>query len=171
MKIDTLEKLYHDQLASLHHGDEQLLEFLSQVLAAVSHSELRDKIRGLVPRTREQAGRIEHILPGNPITVQGSDSPGMRGLIEEAHMFLERASEPAIIDAGILSILQRIFHYSMSRYGAVRTYASMLNKEDDAQDLQRSLDEQKEANEELTHLALEVINTDALGSDSRRKAS
>jgi ferritin-like metal-binding protein YciE len=167
MKIDTLEKLYQDQLAALHNGDELLLEFLSRVLSTISHSELRDHIRGLVPQVRAQAGRIEHILPENPITQQGKDSPGMRGLIQEGHTFLERASDADIIDAGILSLLQRIFHYSMSAYGAVRTYASMLNKEGDVEELQRSLDEQKEADERLTRLALEVINADALSASSR----
>jgi len=167
MKIDTLEKLYHDQMSMLRHGDERLLEFLSKVLSVVSHAELRDQIRALIPQVREQTGRIEQILPENPVTKQADSSPAMEGLINEGHLFLERASETNIIDAGVLSLLQRIMHYSLSTYGAVRTYASLLGKEEHAEELQRSLDEQKEANEQLTRLALNGINTDALNTRSR----
>jgi ferritin-like metal-binding protein YciE len=166
MKIDTLEKLYHDQIAGLHHGDEQLLKFLSRMLTTILHAELRDQIRALVPQIRAQAGRIEHIMPRNPITEQGHDSPGMRGLLDEAHVFLERASDASVIDAGMLSLLQRIIHYSISSYGAVRTYASMLNLENDAQELQRSLDELKDADRRLTEVAMDGINSDALNSGS-----
>lgn len=167
MKIDSLEKLYQDQLAGLRYGDEMLLEFLSKILGAISHAELRDHVRELIPQIRRQAGRIEEILPRNPVTEQRETSPAMNGLLEEGHVFLERASEASVIDAGLLSLLQRIFHYSMSSYGAVRTYASMLGEEEHARALQRSLDEQKDADERLTQLALEAVNSDALNAGSR----
>lgn len=162
MKIDSLEKLYQDQLAGLRCGDEQLLEFLSKVLSVVSHSELRDEIRILVPQVRHQAGRIEEILPRNPVTEQHTTSSAMRGLLEEGHLFLERASEANVIDAGLLSLLQRISHYWMSSYGAVRTYALLLGEKEAARILQKSLDEQKAVDDRLTELARVLINNDAL---------
>lgn len=167
MKIDTLEKLYHDQMASLRQGQEQLLEFLPQVLGVITHHDLRNGVRDLIPHVREQVGRIEHVLPDDPVTQQGNSSPGMKGLIDECHIFLERASDPDVIDAGLVSLFQRILHYTMASHASLRTFATLLGKEEEAQAFQRSLDEQSETEQSLLRLALDVVNIDALSASSR----
>lgn len=167
MKVDTLEKLYEDQISCMRNGQEQFLELLPKLLKVTTHSELRNSIRDLIPHVREQIGRMERILPDNAITQQANDSPGMRGLIAETHAFLERASDPDVIDAGLVTLFQRILHYSMAGYAAVGAFATLLGREEQAQSLQRSLDEQAGAEEGLSRVALEGVNVDALSAGAR----
>lgn len=167
MKIDTMEKLYQDQLALIRHGQEQLLELLPQLLGVVTHFELRNNIRDLIPHVREQAGRIEHVMPDNAVTQQVEGSSGMRGLIEDCHAFLERASDPDVIDAGLVAQFQRILHYTMAGHASLRTFAALLGRDEEAQSFQRSLDEQAETEQNLVRLALEVVNIDALSASAR----
>jgi ferritin-like metal-binding protein YciE len=167
VKLDTLAKLQQDQMAALHHGEEQFLDFVPQLVGVATHFDLRSWIRDIMPHTRERIGRIEQVMPANPITEQGKDAPGMRGLIEEGHVFLERASDPDVIDAGLVILFQRILQDLMSRYTALRTFAVLLGQPDEAAVFQRSLDELARAGEVLVHMALETINIDALSASSR----
>lgn len=167
MKIDTLEKLYHDQMSSLRTGQEQFLEMLTKLVTVTTHADLRDGIRAMVPLIRQQVGRIEQILPDNPIVQQGKDSAGMGGIIAEGHAFLERASDPDIIDAGLVSLFQRVLHYSMAGYASLRTFAALLGREEEAQALERSLDELAETEKSLVRIALDAVNVDALSASAR----
>lgn len=167
MKIDTMEKLYQDQMASLRTGLEELLELFPPLLGVVTHFHLRNSIRDLIPHVREQIGRIEHVMPDNAITQQGSESPGMKGLIAECHTFLERASDPDVIDAGLVALFQRILHYTMASHASLRNFAALLGRDEEAQAFQRSLDEQAETEQALIRLALEAVNIDALSASAR----
>lgn len=167
MKLDTMEKLYQDQMASLRQAQEQLLELFPRLLRVITHTELRNSIRDLIPHVREQVGRIEHVMPDTIVTQQASDSPGMRGLIDECHAFLERASDPDVIDAGLVVFCQRILHYTMAGHASLRTFAALLGKDEEAQIFQRSVDEQAETEQSLVRLALDVVNVDALSASTR----
>lgn len=167
MKIDSLEKLYHDQLASLRHGDERFLDLLPKLVGVATHFELRNWIRESLPHVRERIGRVDQILPDNAIARQGRDSPGVEGLIAEGHVFLERASDPDVIDAGLVLLFQRILSDRMTRCAALRTFALLLGRDGEAEALQRSLDEQAAAEKALTQLALDAVNLDALSSGAR----
>jgi ferritin-like metal-binding protein YciE len=167
VKIDSLAKLQQDQMAALHHGEEQFLDFLPQLVGVATHFDLRNWIRDALPHTRERIGRIELVMPTNPITQQGKDAPGMRGLIEEGHVFLERASDPDVIDAGMVILFQRLLHDLTARYTALRTFAILLGQPDEAAAFQRSLDELGQAEEQLVRIALEAVNIDALSASAR----
>src|SRR5690606_35289227 len=130
MKVDTLEKLYHDQMAGLQRGGEDLLALLPDLVGVVMHFDLRNSIRDFIPRLREQIGRIEHVIPYNAVTRQVRVSPGIQGLIDECHSFLERASDPDVIDAGLVVFLQKVLHVWMVGHAALGAYAMMLGKED-----------------------------------------
>lgn len=167
MKIDSLEKLYHDQMAAALRGEEELVEFIPKLVGVATHYDLRNWIRDLLPHTRERIGRLEHIMPLTPITQQGKDAPGMKGLIAEGHLFLERSSDADIIDAGLVVIFQRILHDLMARYAALRTFAALLGKEEDAASAQRSLDELAEGEENVIQIAMDAVNIDALSAGAR----
>ena len=55
----------------------------------------------------------------------------------------------------------------MAGYGCARTYARLLGLEDDAQILQRTLDEEGKTDHLLTSLAERVVNVDALTGSAK----
>lgn len=167
MKVDTLEKLYEDQMSSMRNGEEQLLELLTKLLGVASHHDLRNSFREIIPHVREHISRIESFMPDDGVTQQANDSPAMRGLIGEMHAFLERASDPDVIDAGLVSRFQQILHYSMAGYGSLRTFAILLGREEEARAFQRSIDEQVEAEDNFSQIALDAVNNDALSASTR----
>lgn len=170
MKVDTFEKLYRDQLATVRKGGEELLDLLPQLLSVITHQELRNEVRDLMPSVREQIGRIEQVMPDDGVTQQADESPGMRGLIDECHTFLERASDPDIIDAGLVVCVQKILHVMMTGHASLRVFARFLGRTEEVEAFQRSLDEQVDAENSLVQLALDVIHVDALNAGRTRAA-
>jgi ferritin-like metal-binding protein YciE len=67
----------------------------------------------------------------------------------------------ASLDAGLIAAAQRVEHYEIAGYGTARTYAEMLGDDQGASLLQETLNEEKQTNEKLTHLAKSSINLSA----------
>ncbi len=84
----------------------------------------------------------------------------MEGIIKENKELLEADAEPEVLDAGMIAAAQRVEHYEIAVYGTVRTYARILGRDDWAQILEQTLDEEKETDAKLNQLA-ENINVDA----------
>jgi ferritin-like metal-binding protein YciE len=77
----------------------------------------------------------------------------MQGLIEEGEEFIKEKPGPEVMDAGLISIAQRVEHYEIAGYGSCRTYAEELGMRDIAKILQTTLDEEGETDKKLTRLA------------------
>jgi ferritin-like metal-binding protein YciE len=56
---------------------------------------------------------------------------------------------------------QRVEHYEIAGYGCARTFAQQLGFENVAEMLQQTLDEEKAADEKLTQIAMDRVNTAA----------
>ena len=82
----------------------------------------------------------------------------MRALIEEAQTTLASVEDPDTIDAYIIGAQQAIEHHEIAAYGTARSWAQQLGLEDDTASLQRTLDEEGEANELLSVIAERSVN-------------
>lgn len=85
----------------------------------------------------------------------------MEGLIEEVNELLEEDIADSVLDAALIAACQRVEHYEISVYGTLATFAKLLGREDDADLLVQTLDEEKEADENLTDIAESTINVEA----------
>jgi ferritin-like metal-binding protein YciE len=65
-------------------------------------------------------------------------------------------------DAALIAAAQRVEHYEMAGYGSARTFAEQLDLSDVAELLQSTLDEEGDADEKLTELAVNEINIAAI---------
>jgi ferritin-like metal-binding protein YciE len=65
-------------------------------------------------------------------------------------------------DAALIAAAQRVEHYEIALYGALRAFANQLGRPDDARLLQKTLDEEGKADKELTRIAESRVNQDAM---------
>jgi ferritin-like metal-binding protein YciE len=86
----------------------------------------------------------------------------MKGLLEEGEKAMEAFKDSDVLDAALIAAAQRVEHYEMAGYGCARTYAHLLGLQDQAELLQRTLDEEGDTDHKLTDLAETVVNIDAL---------
>jgi ferritin-like metal-binding protein YciE len=161
MKLDSLEKLYVEQLKDLYSAESQLVQALPKMAKAASSSDLRKAFQMHLDQTKEHVNRLEQIFENMEYKPTGHKCKGMAGLIEEGEEMIENEAEEEVRDAGLIAAAQRVEHYEIAGYGTVRTYAEMLNRNQDVQLLQQTLDEEYKTDEKLTTLAESEINVEA----------
>jgi hypothetical protein len=99
---------------------------------------------------------------------------GMEGLIDEGQKIMSAKISLEALDAAIIASAQKVEHYEISGYGTARAYASELNLDEVQKLLEQTLNEEYEADDRLTALALKRVNLDAemaevTGSKGRTK--
>jgi ferritin-like metal-binding protein YciE len=161
MKLDSLEKLYVEQLKDLYSAESQLVQALPKMAKAASSADLRKAFQMHLDQTKEHVNRLEQIFENMEYKPTGHKCKGMEGLIEEGEEMIENNAEEEVRDAGLIAAAQRVEHYEIAGYGTVRTYAEMLDRSDDVQLLQKTLDEEYKTDEKLTMLAESEINIEA----------
>jgi len=81
-------------------------------------------------------------------------------LVEEAEDMIQDASDESVRDAALIAAAQRVEHYEIAAYGAVRHFAKLLGEISQAQLLDQTIKEEGHADHLLTEIANRV-NSDA----------
>lgn len=161
MELDTLKDLYVEELKDLYSAERQIVKALPKLIKAAKDPELKAAFKTHLKQTGEHAKRLEMICKELGVSPRGKKCVGMEGLLEEGSDLIKEKPDEDVLDAGLISAAQHVEHYEMAGYGTVRTYARQLGYEDQAQILQRTLDEEGETDHLLTNLAVSRINIEA----------
>jgi ferritin-like metal-binding protein YciE len=162
MKLDTLQKLYTDELRDLYNAENQLLKALPKMAKAASSEDLKEAFEKHLEQTKGHVERLEQVFEELDEKPKGKTCRAMKGLIEEGSEILEQDGEESVRDAGIIVAAQKVEHYEIAGYGSARTFAHLLGQNKAADLLQTTLDEESETNEILNKLAESVVNPEAL---------
>ena len=162
MKMETLQDVYIEELRDLYDAEQQLLKALPKMAKASSSEELQEAFEKHLEQTKTHVDRLEEVFEEIGEKPKGKTCKAMKGLIEEGSEILHEDREESVIDAGIIVAAQKVEHYEIAGYGSVRTFAQLLGKDRSADLLQRTLDEESEANEVLNKLAEDIVNPEAL---------
>jgi ferritin-like metal-binding protein YciE len=175
MKLDSLHKLFIEQLRDVYNAENQLLKALPKMAKHAASDELRQAFEDHLEQTRDQVGRLEQVFKDLDEKPKGKTCQGMKGLVEEGSEILEQDGEESVLDAGLIAGAQKVEHYEIATYGTLRTWANLLGQDDAAELLQETLDEEGDTDKRLNELAEEIVNPEALSesevmaSDSRRR--
>lgn len=164
MKLDSLKKLYVEELRDLYSAENQILKALPKMTKAASSKELKAAFTEHLAQTKEQVTRLETIFEKLDESPKGKTCKAMEGLVREGEELMSEDAEPEILDAGLIAAAQRVEHYEMAGYGTVRTYATLLKETAAARLLQTTLDEEGATDKKLNQLAESVINPEALAA-------
>jgi ferritin-like metal-binding protein YciE len=165
MKMETLMNLYVSELKDLYSAENQLLKALPRMVKVATHPKLKKAFATHERQTREHVKRLERICKQLDVSPKGKKCEGMEGLIQEAKGLIAERPAKDVLDAGLIAAAQHVEHYEMAGYGCVRTYARQLGMDDQANLLQRTLDEEGDTDKLLTALAETSINVDAEEGD------
>ena len=160
MPQQTLQNLYISELKDLYSSEQQLVKALPKIVKNVESQELSDAISSHLEETKNHVTRLEQIFASLGENPKGKKCVGMQGILEEGEETIDEF-EGSVLDAGIISGAQRVEHYEIAAYGAVCSYAELLERTDDLGLLKETLEEEKNADEKLTELS-ESINRSAL---------
>ena len=161
MQMDSMEKLYVDQLRDIYDAENQLVRALPKMAKAATSGELRTAFEGHLEKTRGHIRRLDEIFRGLGHPPKGKSCKAMIGLVEEGEELIRGDMDPSVKDAGLIAAAQKVEHYEIAAYGTLRTFAEFRGDSQAAQALQETLDEEYEADKTLTQVAESQINVQA----------
>jgi ferritin-like metal-binding protein YciE len=161
MSVDSLEKLYVEQLRDIYDAENQLMRSLPKMANGATSPELRAAFQDHLEKTRGHVRRLDEIFQTLGHPSKGKSCKAMVGLIEEGEEILKGDSDSSVRDAGLIAAAQKIEHYEIASYGTLRTFAEFRGDRQAAQALQETLDEEYEADKTLTQVAESSINVQA----------
>ena len=152
MAVDTVEKLLVEELKDLYSAEKQITKALPKMAKNATNDQLRQAFETHLQETRGQIERLDRVFEilGKPAS--GKTCKAMQGLIEEGSEQMQEL-EGEILDAALIAAAQKVEHYEMAGYGAVRTWAQLLGQKEVADLLQQTLDEEGQTDHKLTQLS------------------
>ena len=162
MAIESLHDVYVDQLKDIYSAEQQLTEALPIMVNSASDSKLKEVLQLHQNATKSHVERVKGILDQMYVNPGTKKCKAMQGLIEEGLETAKKKGEIASIDAGIIAAAQKIEHYEIAAYGCLRTWAQSLGRGEAASTLQSILDEEYDADDTLTALAVSQLNQEAV---------
>jgi ferritin-like metal-binding protein YciE len=131
---------------------------------AVDSDELRAALEEHHTVTEKHVERLDELFQMLGKPARGKKCTAMEGLLKEGSELLKEDAEPEVLDAGVIAAAQKVEHYEIASYGTLATFAEILGFDDGKELLGQTLEEEKEADETLTQIALQ-INYEAMVPD------
>jgi ferritin-like metal-binding protein YciE len=148
------------ELEHLHSAETQITDALPKMIENTTDPELKQALQTHLQETRGHVARLEQILQRSAGKVNSRKCKGIAALITEGDDIITDAKADPVRDAGIIAAAQKVEHYEMAAYGTVRTWAEILGLTDQADLLEKTLDEEKHADAILTQIS-DTANTRA----------
>ena len=162
MELTSLKDLYVEQLKDIYSAEKQILKALPLMAERASSGELKTAFQEHEAQTAEHARRLEQVFESLGEKPKEHKCKAMEGLLKEGEEMMAMKGEPSVLDAGLITSAQRVEHYEIAAYGSVRNYAERLGFRDQAELLQRTLDEEGKTDHRLTAIAETVVNPKAM---------
>jgi ferritin-like metal-binding protein YciE len=169
MSLDSLEKLFLEELRDIYNAEKQITRALPRMAKAAESPELQQAFTKHLKETEGQIQRLEQVFKELGQAVRGKKCKGMEGLIEEGKEKLEEEGEAEVVDAALIASAQKVEHYEIATYGCLRTYASLLGYSEAERLLQQNLQEEEAADKKLTQLGESGINQAAAMAGARKE--
>jgi ferritin-like metal-binding protein YciE len=161
MKYETLKDLYLDELRDIYDAESVIVKALPKMADAASSTALRGAFLHHLEETKGHVNRLNLVFEGMGEKPKAKKCDGVRGIIEEGEDLISQKGDQSVIDAGLIAGAQRVEHYEMAVYGALRTWAQRLGNPQAVSLLEQTLSEEKAADSKLTQIAETSVNRQA----------
>jgi len=159
--IKTLDDLFVHTLQDIYYAENQIAKSLPKMIDKATDPQLKQGFQTHLGETQNQIKRLEQVFEMHGQSVKGVQCAAMDGILEEATDTMGDIADKDVLDAAILSSAQAVEHYEITRYGTLIAFAKQLGRQDCADVLQQTLEEEKATDQKLTALAESRVNRKA----------
>ncbi len=154
--LDNLRKLYINQLQMLLSTEQQVAEALPKMADKATDTQLKQAFESHLQETQAHTKRIEQILRQAVGEAKAIKCKVLAALVTETEDMVKDAADDAVRDAALISVGQRVEHYEIAVYGAVRRWAQILGETAHMELLDKTIKEEGHADHLLTEVAERV---------------
>jgi ferritin-like metal-binding protein YciE len=161
-EIKTFRSLYCRQLRYLLSTENQSIQGLKIMMEHATDVQLKQAFQSHLQESEVHRTRLEDVLATmNHGDTDDKKDPIIAKLVESGSAIVKSSEPGALRDAGLIATAQEMEHYEIASYGTAREWAKLLDRSDDAAVLQRTLDEEKHADELLSTISERANSTAA----------
>ena len=164
MKSDEtmLNELFLDELKDIYGAEKHLTKALPKMRKAATSQELGSAFERHLTETEGQIKRIEQVFEMLGQSAKAKKCEAMEGLVKEAQNLMDELPKGTMVrDAGLIIAAQKVEHYEIAAYGSLVQLAKTMGRNNVANLLAQTLEEEKRTDQLLTQLAESGINVAA----------
>lgn len=158
--FDNLRELYTTALQRQLSSENQIVDALQQMVEKSTAPQLASAFHQHLEESKTHVSRLERILDENTGEHDTSKCKITAALVSGAQSDISSAKDDQIRDVVLISSGNQVEHHEMAMYGTLRNWAMILGETSHAQLLEKTLEEEKNADKILTKLS-EQINVAA----------
>ncbi len=151
--LDNLRKLYINQLQMLLSTEQQIIEALPKMIDKAMDTQLKQAFESHLQETRVHVTRIEQMLNHSAGEAKPIKCKVLAALVTETEDMVKDSADESVRDAALISAGQRVEHYEIAVYGAVRRWAQILGETAHVELLDKTIKEEGHADQLLTEIA------------------
>jgi ferritin-like metal-binding protein YciE len=160
---NALEDFFFNTLKDIYWAEKHLPKALTKMAKEATTEDLKEAFTDHRSETEEHVNRLEWIFEQLDRKAVAKKCEAMEGLIEEGEEVISETEKgTATRDVGLIIAAQKVEHYEIAAYGGLRTLANTLGWDDIAAKLEKTLEEEKKADQLLTQIAEENVNYKAV---------
>jgi ferritin-like metal-binding protein YciE len=162
-----LLEFFSEELQDIYWAEKHLLKTLPKMQQAATSDELKQAFENHLSQTQEQVARLEQVFALIGKKAQAKKCAAMAGITEEGDSIIEDTEAgTATRDVGLVMAAQKAEHYEIATYGGLAQLARTLGKDEVAELLETTLQEEKETDILLTQIAEGGINYASLEEEA-----
>lgn len=151
--IDSLRKLYINQLQMLLSTEQQIVDALPKMIDKSTDLQLKQAFQSHLQETEQHVTRLEQILRESTGKADTVKCKVLSALVSETEDMIKDAKDESVRDVALIAGAQRVEHYEIAAYGAVRQWARILGEASQAQVLDQTIKEEGHADHLLTEIS------------------
>jgi len=158
--LDSLRDLYHNQLRMLLSTEQQIIDALPTMIEKATDVLLKQAFQSHLQETQVHVTRVQQILTEELREAEPIKCKVLSALVAEAEDMIKDATDSTVRDVALIAAAQRVEHYEIASYGAVRRWAQILGEAEQAALLDQTIKEEGHADHLLTSIA-DRVNVEA----------
>lgn len=154
-----LKEFFVDQLRDIFWAEKKLVKTLDKLKGAATTLRLKESFNDHLEETKQHVERLKDVFSLINETADEKKCKAMAGIISEGEDIIDETDRgSAQRDVGLIFAAQKAEHYEIATYGGLATLARTLGYNQVAELLDKTLLEEKQADEMLTYIAENGIN-------------
>jgi len=152
-KLKDLRELYINQLRTVLSAEIQITRALPTIIDRATDQQLKQAFQSHLQETEFHVSRIEDILSRAVGKSEQIKCKAVAALVAETEDLILDAKDDSVRDAALIAAGQRVEHYEIAVYGAIRHFAQILGEAEAAELLDKTIKEEGHADHLLTSIA------------------
>ena len=154
--FDNLRELYSTTLQRQLSSENQIVEALGEMVEKSTAPQLANAFRQHLEESKEHVSRLERILNDDTGEADTTKCKITAALVSGAQADIKSAKDVQIRDVVLIASGNQVEHHEIAMYGTLRNWAMILGEQAHAQLLEKTLEEEKNADKVLTKLSEQV---------------